>query len=87
MGVIFPSFGRVPEYGPFRPKHSARSAVKSPPQAKKILGERPLATALPVLRLHVAIFDFGYGSLKTPLKKGCVERDVGLNGPPQFLVY
>jgi hypothetical protein len=30
-------------------------------------GEMPLATALPVLSLHVAIFDFGYGSLKTPL--------------------
>jgi hypothetical protein len=34
--------------------------------------------------LHVAIFDFGYGSLKTPLKprgfkRGFgVERDVGL---------
>jgi hypothetical protein len=55
---------KVPEYGPFRPKHSARSAVKS---GGFFWGERPLATALPVLRLHLAIFDFGYGSLKTPV--------------------
>jgi hypothetical protein len=42
--------------------------VKNPPQVIFFGGETPLATALPVLRLHVAIFDFGYGSLKTPLK-------------------
>jgi hypothetical protein len=32
---------KVPEYGPFRPKHSARSAVKSAPQAKFFWGKGP----------------------------------------------
>jgi hypothetical protein len=58
---------KVVMYGPVLAKalRSGAKALRS--GAKAVLGGKgPLATAFPVLRLHVGIFDFVWGNSYTP---------------------